>query len=98
MQKQYEKSAKDSHPAVISKEVMSLTLQEGMEFNAKRESINSKRESNNDKLFERGMTAQTNLNPFLKGDYLEDLNNQENFMKPQNSNMESELKKVTENN
>jgi len=31
--------------------------------------------------------AQTNKNPFLSSNYLEDLQVQENFLTPQNSNM-----------
>ena len=32
------------------------------------------------------MTVQTNMNPFLKGDYLEDLENQETYLKSRSSN------------
>ena len=40
------------------------------------------------------MTVQTNMNPFLNGNYLEDLDNQENFLKPKNSNYEGETKPI----
>ena len=46
----------------------------------------TKRENNFEKMNEREMVAQTNLNPFLSSNYLEDLRVQENFLTPQNSN------------
>ena len=46
----------------------------------------TKRESNFERMNEREMVAQTNLNPFLSSNYLEDLQVQENFLTPQNSN------------
>ena len=46
----------------------------------------TKRESNFERMNEREMVAQTNLNPFLSTNYLEDLQVQENFLTPQNSN------------
>ncbi len=38
---------------------------------------------------QREMVAQTSLNPFLSSNYLEDLQVQEQFLTPQNSNIES---------
>lgn len=47
----------------------------------------NKRESNFERMNQREMVAQTNKNPFLSSNYLEDLEVQENFLTPQNSNM-----------
>jgi len=46
----------------------------------------TKRENNFERMNEREMVAQTNLNPFLSSNYLEDLQVQEKFLTPQNSN------------
>jgi len=47
----------------------------------------NKREIANEKMNERHMISQINQNPFLaKNTYLEDLDIQENFLKPKNSN------------
>ena len=82
----YDKSAKESKVKVLGDNVLELALQEGMEFSANKLNSSNKRDLNNDKLMERGMTVQTNMNPFLDGNYLEDLNVQESYLKPQNSN------------
>lgn len=47
----------------------------------------NKRESSFEKINERELVAQTNLNPFLSTNYLDDLKVQEDFLTPQNSNM-----------
>jgi uncharacterized protein involved in copper resistance len=47
----------------------------------------SKRENNSDKIYERGLTPQVGMNPFLKGNYLQDLETQNQFLKPLNSNL-----------
>ena len=58
------------------------------------QSKQNKREENNNKMLEREMIAQTNKNPFLLGnDYLEDLTVQDEFLKPQNSNFDSDYKR-----
>ena len=44
-------------------------------------------ENNFERMNQREMVAQTNKNPFLSSNYLEDLQVQENFLTPQNSNM-----------
>lgn len=49
----------------------------------------SKRENNNDKIYERGLTPQVGMNPFLQGNYLQDLETQNEFLKPMNSNISS---------
>ena len=53
----------------------------------------NKRELSNNKILERGMMSQTSQNPFLiRNNYLEDLNIQENFLRPKNSNFGIETK------
>jgi len=74
---------KDKHET-IGNEVMETILQEGYEF-MKSE---SKRENHFNKMNQREMVPQTNLNPFLSTNYLEDLQIQENFLTPQNSNLQ----------
>ena len=48
----------------------------------------SKRENNSDKIYERGLTPQTGMNPFLKdSNYVQDLETQNQFLKPINTNL-----------
>ena len=49
----------------------------------------SKREGNNDKIYEHGLIPQVGMNPFLQGNYLRDLETQDQFLKPMNSNVSS---------
>jgi hypothetical protein len=50
----------------------------------------SKRENNSDKISERGLTPQVGMNPFLQGNnYIQDLETQNEFLKPMNSNIDS---------
>ena len=49
----------------------------------------SKRENNSDKIYERGLTPQVGMNPFLRGNYLQDLETQNEFLKPMNSSLTS---------
>jgi len=50
----------------------------------------SKRENNSDKIYERGLTPQVGMNPFLKdNNYLQDLETQNEFLKPINSSLTS---------
>lgn len=56
----------------------------------------NKRELSNNKILERGMMSQTSQNPFLnRNDYLNDLNIQETFLRPKNSNFDIETKTIT---
>lgn len=49
----------------------------------------NKREFANNKIIERGMYSQTSQNPFLNTNkYLDDINIQEAFLRPKNSNFE----------
>ena len=49
----------------------------------------SKRENNSDKIYERWLTPQVGMNPFLQGNYLQDLETQNEFLKPMNSSLTS---------
>ena len=79
----YKRSQLNEKHKYIGNNVMETILQEGNEFNS-----NKIRENQFQKMNEREMLAQTNLNPFLSNNYLEDLQNQEKFLTPQNSNLE----------
>jgi hypothetical protein len=51
----------------------------------------NKREIANHKIIERGMYSQTSQNPFLTNHkYLDDINIQETFLRPKNSNFEED--------
>ena len=78
----YEKSRLEDKHKSIGNNVMETILQEGHDF-IKSE---SKRENHFHKINERELVAQTNMNPFMSSNYLEDLQVQENFLTPQNSN------------
>jgi len=51
------------------------------------DSQHSKRENNSNKIYERGLTPQVGMNPFLQGNYLQDLETQNQFLKPVNTNV-----------
>ncbi len=58
-----------------------------LHLNEFQEAQHSKRENNSDKIYERGLTPQVGMNPFLKdSNYLQDLETQNEFLKPINSN------------
>ena len=92
----YEKSKKGDKHKAIGNNVMETILQEGPTFidnemtrensGTNRENSGTKRENNFERMNQREMIAQTNLNPFLSSNYLEDLRVQEEFLTPQNSN------------
>lgn len=49
----------------------------------------SKKQEQNDKLFDRGLMIQKSVNPFLaKNNYLNDLEKEEKFLRPSDSNFE----------
>lgn len=58
----------------------------------------SKRENNSNKIYERGLTPQVGMNPFLQGNYLQDLETQNQFLKPINSNSTSKASDVIPKN
>jgi len=85
----YKKTNLNEKHKSIGNNVMETILQEGNEFINNNNNNNNKiREKQFEKMNEREMVAQTNLNPFLSNNYLEDLQNQEKFLTPQNSNLE----------
>mgnify|MGYP001024988701 FL=1 len=48
----------------------------------------NKRELQNEKINERMLVTTASINPFMaNNDYIKDLENQDNFLKPQNSNI-----------
>ena len=87
---QKEKSYGKDKKKVEDGNIMETVLQEGQDFI----SSSSKRETQSSKLNEREWIKQTNMNPFLQSTYLEDLQTQENFLIPQNSNMTDNFKNV----
>ena len=88
----YEQSKLKEKHTTIGNNVMETILQEGNEFiintnNQSNYKSDKKRETQFEQMNQREMVAQTNLNPFLPNDYLEDLNIQEQYLTPQNSNL-----------
>lgn len=88
----YEQSKLNEKHKAIGNNVMETTLQESHDFNFN--DINNINNNNNkirehqfEKMNQREMVAQTSLNPFLSSNYLEDLQVQEDFLTPQNSNL-----------
>jgi hypothetical protein len=86
----YERSKLTEKHKAIGNNIMETILQEGNEFiNDKargNEFINDKaREKQFERMNQRELVAQTNLNPFLSNNYLEDLQIQEQYLTPQNS-------------
>lgn len=64
-------------------------ISDGMSMNPENNQFifrETKREGNFEKMNQREMIAQTSQNPFLSSNYLEDLQVQESFLTPQNSN------------
>lgn len=57
-------------------------------LNQFQESQHSKRENHSNKIYERGLTPQVGMNPFLQNsNYLQDLETQNEFLKPINSSL-----------
>ena len=86
----YEQSKLHDKHKTIGNNVMETILQESHDFinNNNINNNNKTRESQFEKMNQREMVAQTSLNPFLSSNYLEDLQVQEQFLTPQNSNLE----------
>lgn len=54
---------------------------------------NNKREISSKRMAQRDLVIQGFINPYLgKNNYIEDLNNQENFLRPQDSNVKTNKK------
>ena len=83
----YERSTKDSKKQCIGDNIKNLVLMESDEFNF---GINKKEFSNN-KINERQLIKQKNLNPFLQTEYLADIENEELYLRPINSNLENKM-------
>jgi len=64
----------------LEQEIIDMREQTVLQFKDNRREEASKR------MGEREMIMVGTLNPFVKSDYLKDLQNQEEFLKPQNSN------------
>ena len=80
-----EKSLKSDHPnlKVVEKEVKNIDLVDNGGFI----NCNNKRQLANDKLNDRNMISQIGQNPFMtNNNYLHDLEVQQNFLIPKNSN------------
>jgi len=73
--------------AVKEEEPQQQQMQQLHNFQDFQEPQHSKRENNSNKIYERGLTPQVGMNPFLQGNYLQDLETQNEFLKPMNSNM-----------
>jgi hypothetical protein len=76
-------SMKDKYK-VMGNEILDLVLTDGMVIHE------TKRESNSLKMNHREKIGNITQNPFLKNNYLQDIQNQEEFMTPKNSNQQLE--------
>ena len=81
----YEKSSKNDNPILIA---MRETIKNDTFDNTNNIfKINNKREEANYKLSERHLVGQNKQNPFMSNnDYIKDLDVQQNFLIPKNSN------------
>jgi hypothetical protein len=70
----------------------STLVQDVHDFHDLQDFQHSKRENNSNKMHERDLTPQVGMNPFLQGNYLQDLETQNEFLKPMNSNILSSSK------
>ncbi len=73
--------------AAKEEEPQQQQMQQLHNFQDFQEPQHSKRENNSNKIYERGLTPQVGMNPFLQGNYLQDLETQNEFLKPVNSNL-----------
>jgi len=85
----YEKSSKKDNPNLqVTREIAELN-DNNSEHNNEIFRINNKREEANHKLSERHLVGQLNQNPFMiNNDYIKDLDIQQNFLIPKNSNID----------
>ena len=93
----YEKSSKKDNPNLKVKSENTELIDNNSEINNSEINnnnmnneifrINNKREEANHKLSERYLVGQLNQNPFMiNNDYIKDLDIQQNFLMPKNSN------------
>ena len=95
---QYEQSKREDRTKNIYEEIKHLDNQEKPQERELEQEIidmreqtvlqfkDNRREETSKRMGEREMIMVGTLNPFIKSDYLKDLQNQEEFLKPQNSN------------
>lgn len=79
---EYVKSKKEDKHKCIKNNVTNLVLMENDEFNFGK----NKKEFSNFKINERALVKQISMNPFLATNYLEDIKNEEDYLRPINSN------------
>ncbi len=90
----YEKSSKKDNPNLqqVTRENTDLNdniADNNNQLNNEIFRINNKREEANHKLSERYLVGQLNQNPFMiNNDYIKDLDIQQNFLIPKNSNID----------
>jgi hypothetical protein len=80
----HERSQLKDKYKVMGNEILDLVLTDGMVIHE------TKRESNSLKMNNREKIGNITQNPFLKNNYLQDIQNQEEFMTPKNSNQQLE--------
>ncbi len=79
---------KDNPNLQVTREIAELN-DNNSEHNNEIFRINNKREEANHKLSERHLVGQLNQNPFMiNNDYIKDLDIQQNFLIPKNSNID----------
>ena len=84
----YEKSNKSEKPLLDSKNDIIMNIPYSGEYNLKKDDkIN---EQKRDEIMERAMISQTYQNPFLHKKFTDVLSDQEKYLIPQNSLVESE--------
>lgn len=86
----YEKSSKKDNPNLqVTREISDLNENNNDINNNEIFRINNKREEANHKLSERHLVGQLNQNPFMiNNDYIKDLDIQQSFLIPKNSNID----------
>jgi hypothetical protein len=95
----YEKSSKEDNPNLkVKREIVELNDNNGhnnngdINMNNEIFRINNKREEANHKLSERHLVGQLNQNPFMiNNDYIKDLDIQQSFLIPKNSNIDKNV-------
>ena len=86
----YEKSSKKDNPNLqVTREIANLNENNNDINNNEIFRINNKREEANHKLSERHLVGKLNQNPFMiNNDYIKDLDIQQSFLIPKNSNID----------
>jgi hypothetical protein len=88
----YEKSSKKDNPNLQEMKEITDSTNNMNNMNNEIFRINNKREDANHKLSERYLVGQLNQNPFMiNNDYIKDLDIQQNFLIPKNSNNDKKV-------